>query len=168
VQRWASTPEKEWILIPVPYHDLPPDVTPIAKGSRDAYYFLLDTERGVIIWGYPTGGISHAQGQGQDLNFEVLDEDGPDWRKREPTFEATVFFEMLKEKFRSLEWMPHRFGHTDVWEADDDEDDIDGNTAALKKIMKDAGWPGDGEGGGWNKHQAAIEMDKREEEVGWM
>jgi hypothetical protein len=98
----------------------------------------------------------------------VVKDDGPDWWKGEPTFEVEAFFEMLKEKFRSMEWMPHPFGHTDVWEADDDEDDEDGHSRVLKKIMRDAGWPGDGEGGGWNKDQVATEIDKREEEVGWI
>jgi hypothetical protein len=34
----------------------------------------------------------------------------------------------------------------------------------MQKILKDAGWPGDGEGGGWDKNGAEREIEKLEDE----
>jgi hypothetical protein len=44
-----------------------------------------------------------------------------------------------------MEWLPHPYGATNVWEVVDSFDQFD---EKLKMVMVDAGWPDDGEGGG--------------------
>jgi hypothetical protein len=164
IQALASNPDKKWMLQPVIDREVPAHVICLANGVRDSYYVLLDTERGVAIWGNPDGGNRHAKDQGRELNVKGLDPDGPDWWKGQPTFEIEAFFEMLKDRFRSLEWMPHPFGAQDVWEDEGIEDD--GQTEALRGIMRDAGWTGQGDGKGWDREGAMRKMEEREDE--WM
>lgn len=161
-QSYASDESMKYRLQAIIDMDLPPHVICLANGNRDSYYILIDTERGVAIWGNPVGSMSHAKGKGRELSDKVADMDGADWWRREPTFEIVAFFEMLKERYRSCEWMPHPTGATDVWEVDEQDEE---QSLAMKKIMMDAGWPGDGEGGGWDREKAEKERWDRED--GW-
>jgi len=74
-----------------------------------------------------------------------------------PTFGIEQFFDILKQKWLRLEWMPHSNSGKDVWETDEDPDR---NDLAMRKIMLDCGWPGDGKGGKWKRQQAQELIDE--------
>lgn len=148
------------------YRELPSHVICLADGARDAYHFLLDTKKGIVIWGNPEGSTVHAKGQGDELRVNGTDIDEADWWKGEPTFEVGASFEVLKERFQGLEWMPHPFGETDVWEADEDE-----HIEMLRKIiMRAEGCRDDlvinNEMGRWNRKQMETKINEKENE--WM
>jgi hypothetical protein len=148
--------EREWLVEPIYNVALPPYAVCLAKGKRDGYYIILDTERGVIVWGRPADPWGN---ETNDLTPGDIDPEGPEQWKLVETFEVHEFFEMLKDKFRKMEWMPHPSGVTDVYEADEDDEGCE----VLKKILRDAGWPGDGEGNGWDRDAADQKMGETEE-----
>jgi len=52
-----------------------------------------------------------------------------------------------------MKWIP-TLGETDVWEVPSDPQWEQKRIVFWKKIMTDAGWPGDGERGGWRRNDA--------------
>ncbi|KAF2191866.1 hypothetical protein K469DRAFT_695966 [Zopfia rhizophila CBS 207.26] len=94
---------------------LPPHVVCLAQGARDAYFVLLDTKRGIIIWGNPDGGW--------DEPLTELSED--------------VDLEAPDSRFRELQWMPHPDEPHEVWEVD--LRSVDKEDEELQRIMKEAG-----------------------------
>jgi hypothetical protein len=141
--------------------ELPAHVICLAQGARDAYFVLVDTERGVIVWGNPDESWNEPI---TALTPKDIDLNGVDAWMYNPTFEVAEFFDVCKQRFRDCRWMPHPFGPTDVWEAGVDEEDKIEEDDALVKIMKDAGWPGDGDANGWRREEA----EQRMEQIDWM
>ncbi|KAF2456015.1 hypothetical protein BDY21DRAFT_347701 [Lineolata rhizophorae] len=137
-----------------PYEsEVPPHVVSLARGLRDAYYVMLDTERGVIYW----GDGDEVPEDTTLITHEAVDR-RHDWMN-EPTWPIEDFFEMLKRKFRDLKWIA--VNPTDIREIDDVYP-VDEEYDLMRKALRDAGWPGDGEGGGWDRDAAA----KRFSEIG--
>ncbi|KAH8744582.1 hypothetical protein F5882DRAFT_525915 [Hyaloscypha sp. PMI_1271] len=146
--------QRKYLAEPVYEVTLPEYAVCLAKGTRDGYYIILDTSRGVIVWGKPAEPWGNKT---NDLTPNEIDPEGPERWKRSETFEVGDFFEMLKEKFRRMEWMPHPSGATDVYEVDERLEENE-SCEALKGILRDAGWPGDWEGGGWDRKGADEKM----------
>ncbi|KAH8650611.1 hypothetical protein BGZ60DRAFT_569495 [Tricladium varicosporioides] len=142
--------QREYLVEPVYETTLPEYAVCLAKGTRDGYYIILDTSRGVIVWGKPAEPWGN---KSNDLTPNDIDPEGPERWKRSATFEVPDFFEMLKGKFRRMEWIPHPSGATDVYEVDEQVEESE-SCGVLKGIFRDAGWPGDGEGGGWDRKGA--------------
>lgn len=154
--------EKE-VLYEDCYMIMPLYMVRLAKCRRGGYDILIDTKRGVVIWwnkdcrwqedDHP-GDVEPYGGDDIDECFS------PEAWKVMPTFRVETFFEMCKERFSTLRWVPilEEFGRGAVVQilpqyATEDQ---------LKRIqiLKDAGWPGDGEGGGWDKVKAERETQE--------
>ncbi|KAH6707937.1 hypothetical protein BKA61DRAFT_615986 [Leptodontidium sp. MPI-SDFR-AT-0119] len=73
------------------------------------------------------------------------------------------FFEMCKEQFRIMNWMPHLIdgGITELYR----HQEFTGENLKMMRILRDAGWPGDGEGGGWDKAGAEVAMHKMQQDI---
>ncbi|KAH9211737.1 hypothetical protein DL95DRAFT_464583 [Leptodontidium sp. 2 PMI_412] len=72
------------------------------------------------------------------------------------------FFEKCKEQFRIMNWMPHLIdgGITELYR----HQEFTGENLKMMRILKDARWPGDGEGGGWDKAGAEVAMHKMQQD----
>jgi hypothetical protein len=141
--------------------DLPAHVVPLAVGMRDSYFILIDTERGVAMWGSPDGQLIDFKESRQDLCKEGVDKGGEKWWSCLSTWEIPQLFEHFQKKFLLMEWLPHPYGPTDVWEVageDEGENEDDWN---LMAIMRMAGRPGDGQGGGWRRSEAEKAMQEQ-------
>ncbi|KAF2456016.1 hypothetical protein BDY21DRAFT_347703 [Lineolata rhizophorae] len=147
--------DHERTLFVDPYEsEVPPHVVSLAHGLVDAYYVMLDTERGVIYWD------GCREMPGTELTSTEVVEKRHKW-KTYSTFLVEDFFEMLKQKFRDLKWIA--VNPTDIREIDYGSQ-IDEEYNHMRKALQDAGWPGDGEGGGWDRDAAAKKFSEIEEE----
>ncbi|KAF6819412.1 hypothetical protein CPLU01_13053 [Colletotrichum plurivorum] len=76
------------------------------------------------------------------------------------------FFALCKQRFMELRWIGLGQWHMEALRMNGEWDD-DGNEEhwELANKMKEAGWPGDGEGGGWDraKFEASANQDEAEE-----
>lgn len=99
------------------------------------------------MWGNPDRQLMDAEESREDLMSEGREPDGQEWWLHHSTWEIECLFEDFKNKFLNMEWLPHPYhGATDVWEVGDGLGKVD---EKLKMVMVDAGWPDDGEAGGW-------------------
>jgi hypothetical protein len=160
--------------------NFPPHVILLARGGNDSYYLLIDIERGVAVWGNPRGSwtayVNEYTRLETPLTPKNVKEDGPDWWMDNATFGIEEFCEYLKQQFRDLNWLPHPWGTTEdaggVYEVDTFPDEerrvnVEGERDVIE-IMRDAGWPGDGEaGGGWRREQARRAFKGRDWDGSW-
>ena len=102
-----------------------------------------------------------------DESWDGLDDDrrGDAW-KTSPAYSPEDFFEMCKEQFRILNWMPvlHDWERGQVIELYRHQE-WTGEDLKTMKILRDAGWPGDGEGGEWDKAAAEVAMNRMHLEI---
>jgi hypothetical protein len=121
--------------------------------------FLLDTELGVIYWFECHGDIrssevSEIQGDAYEWEDGLIPEDQIEWRGNSKIWAIESFFEMLKDHFRKLNFVPtspHEVG--DVWAAQDGY-----GKETLRKVQtiyRRHGWP-DVER--FNKQECAAEV----------
>ena len=155
---------------------IPPSCAAIAVcRSRNGYHVILDTNDGYIYWGEPSGQHDeHAPGLNSTLE-QLKGDEANKWRDGFNVYEPADFFTLCKERYRELSWIG--LGQWDMsvmrrnmsWEYEsgpdsDPEDDFSHNKLARK--MKKAGWPGDGEGRGWDraKFERLVSQGNDEEE----
>lgn len=83
--------------------------------------------------------------------------------KTSPAYSPEDFFEMCKEQFRIMNWMPvlHSGCRGKVIELYRHQV-FEGENLRMMQIMRAAGWPGDGEAGGWDKAAAEEAMERME------
>ncbi len=104
---------------------------------------VLDTELGIIHWeGCPDrlnwGYACRAQVE-WDRDDEVSPEEN-DWRHGTPAWEIADFFEILKNEFVKLDWIP--VSHYEVRDnADRGYANEEGMMDALQAIYRQHGWP---------------------------
>ncbi|KAI1367739.1 hypothetical protein F5Y08DRAFT_348536 [Xylaria arbuscula] len=105
--------------------------------------FVLDTELGVVHWETPFGEIRHdpqqnwwtQQTRGSHGRYEEND-----WRKGEPAWAIPDFFELLKEQFRQLNFIPiSPYKVTSVFIKRSPE--YEGLIPMLQGIYPEHGWP---------------------------
>ncbi|KAK0117483.1 hypothetical protein ONS95_011823 [Cadophora gregata] len=79
--------------------------------------------------------------------------------KISPACSPEDFFEMCKEQFRIMNWMPvlHDGSRGKVVQLYRHQE-FEGQNLRMMQILRDAGWPGDGEAGGWDKASAEVAM----------
>ncbi|KAL0936201.1 uncharacterized protein CTRU02_208416 [Colletotrichum truncatum] len=165
VQHKIRGDQIEGFVTPITGQDppIPPSCVGIAIcTNRNGYEIILDTEDGYVYWGEPTGTHDEPK-QGLNSTLERFKGDEANkWRSVFNVYEPADFFATCKERFCDLNWIG--LGQWDMsvmrmnmnWEYDsetdsesDPEDDFSHNKLAKK--MKKAGWPGDGEGRGWDR-----------------
>lgn len=157
---------------PYNYEDrrLPPSCVGIALTfSRNGYFVVVDTEDGYVYWGDPNG--QHDE-PGQQLNITLEKfEDDPENDWRSPCVGVNVyrpvdFFKICKQRFRELRWIGAGHWHIDSLRMYCKFEDMDEEHARQVKCMRAAGWPGDGEGRGWDqeKYGALLRASYDQEE----
>jgi hypothetical protein len=127
---------------------------------------LLDTEFGVIYWYECIGDIgSSVFEQAGDAygwwDDGLITEDQAGWRGNSSIWAIETFFEMLKEHFRKLDFVPMKpYEVTDVWV--EQSDYMKETRALVQNIYRKHGWP---ELARFDKQECAAEvktlLDKR-------
>lgn len=150
----------------LPYH-----IVPLAHAENSyGYEILLDTERGVNIWCVKDGDFlprDDPSGNGIPPGDANSPGTGVHWWQKMPQYKIKTFFEICKEQLRILNWIPFMEGGGEVWSLGEHQK-FDGGDGMDRRaqIMKDCGWPGDGEGRGWDRERAQRETEECEELYG--
>ncbi|KAM0335263.1 hypothetical protein ACHAQA_000307 [Verticillium albo-atrum] len=169
--------EGELALVAEPYATTPPHCVGIAiTGSRYGYWVILNTEDGRIYWGNPDG--QHDE-PAPELNAVLEQEAGgpgvSKWWDGYNVYEPADFFAVCKERFRDMNWIgmgpasieyvsyDMGWGYESEPDSDSDEED-DQSHSKLARMMVAAGWPGDGEGRGWDKEKFVRLLNGRDGE----
>ncbi|KAH7323455.1 hypothetical protein BKA65DRAFT_481274 [Rhexocercosporidium sp. MPI-PUGE-AT-0058] len=149
--------------------DYPAYILPLAQGSKYGSSILIDTKYNPVIW--KSAGGKH----GEYNTVELLDDDDKDeewdriadagrkaW-KISVAYSPEDFFEKCKEQSRIMNWMPHLIdgGITELYR----HQEFTVENLKMMRIMRDAGWPRDGEGGGWDKEGAEIAVNKMHQDI---
>lgn len=156
----------------------------LAAGGQYGSSILVDTKYNAVIWwkydgtylDLPeelTSKYSHlgcfadySKNQADDDGEQSeIDQYGPDAWKIMSAWPPEDFFEMCKDQFRILNWLPvlDESCRGKVIEVHKHQE-WEGTALKLKNIMLHAGWPGDGQGGGWDKAGAEAAMERLREE----
>lgn len=122
--------------------DVPPHVVGLTSGNHDNPVLLLDTELGVVYWPecpgkircYPTRELV------TDDPYDYADENEAEWRADSAAWAIPDFFEVLKDQFRKLHFVPLSprlvmDGHTPVTGRDE------GMIPMVQDIYRKHGWP---------------------------
>lgn len=92
------------------YEVLPPHVVSLTAGDRDNPVFLLDTELGIVLW-YECPEFIWWTPSREPVWDHPWDYAGDDmeqaaWRGESKAWAIADFFELLKDQFRALEFVP--------------------------------------------------------------
>ena len=140
------------------------DVVCIADGRRHAWSLLLDLTNGTIIWHSNDGSWGDEDYDLGDIlpgNSPRVVESPAGWRNQ-PTYDLKYFFsEFCKNRLNEMKWLPHIDGEIRSVHPRDDDDD---EAMLQRQMLRDAGWPGDGDAGG-NWDQETWLSDERHEEL---
>lgn len=123
-------------------YDIPPHVIGLTSGGRNNPLFLLDTELGIVHW--PECFFDRDSASRECVTDDPYDyadnEKEAEWRADAPAWAVADFFEVLKDEFRGLRFIPtssrsvtdvyaqpHAFG--------------EGRDSMLQRIYREHGWP---------------------------
>lgn len=118
--------------------DIPPQVVGLTSGGRDNPLFLLDTELGIVYWDECPGEIRYSSSWEpvEDDPYDYAPENKAEWRADAPAWAITDFFDMLKDQFRELRFVPISSRSVkDVYSS------ADGMIPMLQHIYREHGWP---------------------------
>ncbi|PVH83224.1 hypothetical protein DL98DRAFT_585933 [Cadophora sp. DSE1049] len=124
------------------YEESPPHVIGLTSGGRDNPVFVLDTELGIVHWAVCPGEIRYnpSREDVQDDPYDYAPENEAEWRADAPAWAITDFFELLKDQFRELHFIPisprsviNVYTHFGL--------DSDGMIPMLQNIYREHGWP---------------------------
>ncbi|EGD87508.1 hypothetical protein H112_06054 [Trichophyton rubrum D6] len=123
-------------------NDVPPHVIGLTSGGRINYPLLLDTELGVIYWPECPGDIqldSNAPCERVwDDPYEYASMSEAEWRAEGAYWSIPDFFEIIKDQFRRLLFIPISTGTViDVYNYRDSPQFIQ----FLQEIYREHGWP---------------------------
>ncbi|KAH7082499.1 hypothetical protein FB567DRAFT_531371 [Paraphoma chrysanthemicola] len=136
-----------------------------SKG-RNGYFLVVDTADGYVYWGDPCGPHDEPE---PELNAVVRERyagnEAERWRETFNVYRPCEFFALCKQRFRELRWIGIQTDIVEAMPMDCDFDEADDEFKSLVRKMKRAGWPGDGEGRGWDRaaFQASLNEDSDEE-----
>ncbi|RSL59546.1 hypothetical protein CEP54_007240 [Fusarium duplospermum] len=158
---------------PEPFTNRDPPLTPscacIATSvGRDGYFVVVDTEDGYIYWGDPNGEHDEPEPELNATLDRFTDDPANRWRDRLSgvnVYRPADFFALCRQRFRELRWIGEDKYNISAlrmnceWDELADEDEH----AELVAMMRQAGWPGDGEGRGWDraKFRALMQDDSK-------
>ncbi|KAH7085639.1 hypothetical protein BKA63DRAFT_500056 [Paraphoma chrysanthemicola] len=118
-----------------------PHIIGLMEGGRDDPFILLDTEHGVIYWPDCDDEIRDdtTQEQVEDDPHAWAPEAEANWRGDAPAWAIDDFFQMLKEQFRNLRFIPinSRQVISDYTACSEDGE----MEATLQAIYREHGWP---------------------------
>ena len=127
---------------PLEHSESSAHVVGLTNGGRDNPVFVLDTELGVIHWAECPDEVRYnpSREDVQDDPYDYAPENEAEWRADAPAWAIKDFFELLKDQFRELQFIPissrrvidvyTRFGL-----------DSDGMISMLQNIYREHGWP---------------------------
>ncbi|KAI1334953.1 hypothetical protein F5Y15DRAFT_263270 [Xylariaceae sp. FL0016] len=89
------------------YEDAPPHVVGLTSGA-DNPIFVLDTELGIVHWPECPDEIGNnaLREPIEDDPYDYAPENEADWRNDAPAWEVSEFFELLKDQFLELKFIP--------------------------------------------------------------
>ncbi|KAF6805960.1 hypothetical protein CMUS01_14499 [Colletotrichum musicola] len=155
-----------------PYNNGHPPISPSCACiatclSRNGYFVVVDTDDGYIYWGDPNGQHDEPPTDLNRVLKQYSNDAANDWRAcGVNVYRPADFFNLCKQRFLELRWIGLGQWHMEALRMNGEWDD-DGNEEhwELANKMKEAGWPGDGEGGGWDrtKFEASANEDEAEE-----
>lgn len=124
----------------------PPHVVGLAMGDRENPIIVLDTKLGIIHWEECSSPWElEMDGYGKTVDYEPDSEDDvpeeeADWRHSAPAWAIPDFFEVLKDQFRTLHWIP--ISPQTVRIAKNSEPlGSTGMSPMLQNIYRQHGWP---------------------------
>ncbi|KAI1403244.1 hypothetical protein F4819DRAFT_237305 [Hypoxylon fuscum] len=123
------------------YEDAPPHVIGLTAGAYNPL-FVLDTELGIVHWSDDCPGeikLNPSREPVKDDPYEYAPENEADWRNDAPAWAIADFFELLKDQFRQLKFIPispHTV--TDVYIQGRRSE---GMIPMLQEIYHEHGWP---------------------------
>ncbi|CAK7198211.1 hypothetical protein SEUCBS139899_000869 [Sporothrix eucalyptigena] len=131
---------------------IPPHVVGLTAGPRDNNIFLVDTELGIVLWPECPGEVVKASRRSPLLPSSVRpvsddpydyedDEEQAEWRGDSTAWSIPHFFEMLKDQFRTLEFVP--ITKTTVWVTHPyfHAQDAEVIVPAVREIYRKHHWP---------------------------
>lgn len=124
------------------YENVPAHVIGLTSGGRDNPVFLLDTELGIVYWPECPGEIRYNPSREPvvDDPYDYADENEAEWRADAPAWAIADFFEILKDQFRQLCFIPISSRVViDVYASLGA--DTGGMTAMLQDIYHQHNWP---------------------------
>ncbi|KAM5431491.1 hypothetical protein MferCBS31731_007804 [Microsporum ferrugineum] len=125
-------------------NDVPPHVVGLTSGGRNNYPLLLDTELGVIYWPECHGDIQHDPNapceRVWDDPYDYAPMSEAEWRAEGAYWAIPDFFEILKDQFRRLLFVPtNTLIVRDVYNPH--YGDSAGIIEFLQGIYREHGWP---------------------------
>lgn len=89
-------------------NDVPSHVIGLTNGGLNKDVFLLDTELGIVHWPECPGEIRYNPTREPVLDdpYDWAPENEADWRADAPAWAIPAFFEVLKDQFRELQFIP--------------------------------------------------------------
>lgn len=146
--------------LPVPYGPdigleprLPPSCVCLASShGNTGSWVVVDTDDGLMYWGERTR--RPVAVVGETVTEPARSSDADWWRERANVYRPAELFELCKQRYRDMAWIG--VGRDKVsgllldlcWV--DNTSWNEGHIAAAAAMME-AGWPGDREGGGWDR-----------------
>lgn len=129
--------ESAWLL-----EDIPPHVVSLTSGNYDNPVLLLDTELGVAYWpGCPAKVKCYPPRElVSDDPYDYAAENEAEWRADSAAWAIPDFFEVFKDQFRKLNFVPisPRLVMDDYTPATGDDD---GMVPMVQDIYREHGWP---------------------------
>ncbi|KAF2218845.1 hypothetical protein BDZ85DRAFT_63232 [Elsinoe ampelina] len=120
--------------------EVPPYVVSLTDSETDCPIFLLDTKAGVVYWPDGPGEIGNEASREQVTcdYYEWATDKEAIWRENSLAWTVPDFFEVLKDLFRKLDFVP-----VSPHEVDDPWNMRHGRTllARSKTILREHGWP---------------------------
>lgn len=120
---------------------IPPQVVSLTSNESDlGGIFLLDTERGIVHWYGCYGELKNSEDAIEDDPYEWAPEDEAEWRAEAPAWAVPDFFQLLKDQFRKLEFVPISSTTVhDVYTGSGPR--REGYTAVVQAVYREHGWP---------------------------
>ncbi|OAQ69777.1 hypothetical protein VFPPC_02361 [Pochonia chlamydosporia 170] len=125
------------------YEDVPPHVVGLTWDSEERYRFLLDTKLGVIYWVDCDYDVRHRSGREpvRDDAYDYAPENEADaFRGDAGTWAIVDFFEVLKEQYQTLSFLPRSSTRVCNVKAGEHPDDA-GRNDLIAGIYRQHGWP---------------------------
>ncbi|KAH9985837.1 hypothetical protein F4779DRAFT_612010 [Xylariaceae sp. FL0662B] len=123
------------------YESVPAHVLGLTKGGRDNPVFLLDTKLGIVYWLDCPNGPKHAPSREKvwDDAEEYAPEEEQEWRGDAPAWTISDFFQVLKDEFIALNFVP--VSPRAVFDKYSDWSGQEGLLPRVQEIYRAHGWP---------------------------
>jgi hypothetical protein len=124
--------------------DIPPHVIGLTYGGRNNPIFLLDTRLGIVHWPECAGEIQYSNwdnGIYDDVS-SFVPENEAEWREQAPAWPIAEFFEVLKNNFKELIFLPYSSRKVrDVYARYATREDQRNMEQMVQSIYREHSWP---------------------------